>query len=280
MICQWQNVLNVLPGWMKHSVDELGKGKLQELRLRLGQKPRLCFQNDQLELERTITKEDISFIINTATRYSPWAYATTAKGYITIPGGHRLGLGGDVVVKQGEVSGLRWITSICMRICADHPGIAKDIPEKGSVLLIGAPGRGKTTLLRDLIRLRSNAGEGSICVIDEREEIFPVHQDKFCFYPGVRTDVLSGCPKAWGVETAVRCLGPAAIAVDEITAAQDCQALIHAGWCGVDVIATAHAANKQELFTRPVYKPLIDMGLFQYLVVLNKDKHYHTERMS
>ena len=98
MICQWQNALNVLPGWMKHSVDELGKGKMQELRLRLGQNPRLCFQNEQLELERAITKEDISFIINTATRYSPWAYATTAKGYITIPGGHRLGLGGDVVV--------------------------------------------------------------------------------------------------------------------------------------------------------------------------------------
>ena len=280
MICQWQNILNVLPGWMRQSVDELGKDGLQELRLRLGQNPRLCFQNDQKQLNRSVAREDLSFVINTASRYSPWAYASTAKGFITISGGHRIGLCGDIIVKQGEVIGQRWISSVCIRICRDHPGIAKGLPEKGSILLIGAPGSGKTTLLRDLIRMRSGSGTGSISVIDERGEIFPVNQDKFCFCPGTRTDVLSGCPKDWGIDTAIRCLGPAAIAVDEITAAEDCQALIHAGWCGVDIIATAHAACKQELFTRPVYKPLLELGIFQYLVILNSDKSYHMERMT
>lgn len=279
MICQWQSVLNVLPGWMKQNVDEHGKDYMQELRLRLGQKPILCFENKQYELSKFVSREDLNFMINTASRYSPWAYATTSKGYITIPGGHRLGLAGDVVVKQGEVSGTRWISSVCMRICADHPGIAKEIPSKGSVLIIGAPGSGKTTLLRDMIRMRSDSGGGSISVIDERGEIFPVNQDKFCFFPGKCTDVLSGCPKDWGIDVAIRCLGPSAIAVDEITANRDCQALIHAGWCGVDVIATAHAASKEELYTRPVYKPLLEKCLFRYLVILKMDKSYHTERM-
>lgn len=280
MVCQWQNILSVLPGWMRQSVDELGRDGLQELRLRLGQPPRLCFQNGQKELGKNVSKEDLSFLINAASRYSPWACASTAKGYITILGGHRIGLGGDMVVKQGEVSGLRWVSSVCIRICRDFPGIARKTPDKGSVLVIGAPGCGKTSLLRDMIRVRSDCGPGSISVIDERCEIFPVNQDRFCFFPGKRTDVLSGCPKEKGVDIAVRCLGPTVIAVDEITALEDCQALINAGWCGVDVIATAHAANKQELMTRPVYKPLLEMGLFQNLVVLKNDKSYHTERMT
>lgn len=280
MICQWQNVLSVLPGWMREKVDELGREGLQELRLRLGQAPRLCFQNVQKELDKSVSKDDLSFVINTASRYSPWACATTARGYITIPGGHRIGLGGDMVVKHAEVSGLRWVSSLCIRICRDFPGISRNVPDLGSVLVIGAPGSGKTSLLRDMIRMRSDNGPGSISVIDERGEIFPVTQDRFCFFPGKRTDVLSGCPKERGVDIAVRCLGPSVIAVDEITAEQDCQALINAGWCGVDVIATAHAASKYELMTRPVYKPLLEMGLFHNLVVLKMDKSYHTERMT
>lgn len=280
MVCQWQNVLSVLPGWMKQKVDEQREKGLQEIHIRLGQRPILRFQNEELELDRIIARDDLNFVINTASRYSPWSCTTVANGYITIPGGHRLGLCGDMVVKQGAVSGPRWISSVCMRICADHPGIAQGIPQTGSVLVIGAPGSGKTTLLRDLIRIRSDSGSGNIIVIDERCEIFPVNQDRFSFVPGRRTDVLSGCPKAWGIDAAVRCMGPSAIAVDEITASGDCQALIHAGWCGVDVIATAHAANRQDLMTRPVYKPLLDMKLFQYLIIMNLDKSYRTERMN
>ena len=280
MVCLWQNVLNVLPYWMREKVDELGREGLQELRLHLGQAPRLCFQNNQKELDRRVSQEDLSFVVNTASRYSPWACATTARGYITIPGGHRIGFGGDMIVKQGEVSGLRWVTSLCIRICRDYPGISRNVPDVGSVLIIGPPGSGKTSLLRDVIRKRSNKGPGTIGVIDERCEVFPVSQDDYCFIPGIRTDVLSGCSKEKGLDIALRCLGPSAVAVDEITDEKDCRALINAGWCGVDVIATAHAANKNDLMTRPVYKPLLEMRLFHNLVVLKMDKSYYTERMT
>ncbi len=280
MNSQWQNYLNVLPDWMRHSVDKFGRETLQELRLRLGQPPQLYLHNGFMELKQRVTQEDLTFIVNTASRYSPWACSSVAKGYITIPGGHRIGLGGDVIVKQGVLTGMRWVSSMCIRRSMDFPGISEKILATGSVLIIGAPGCGKTTLLRDLIRNRSNNGPGSICVIDERYEVFPVSQDKFCYFPGKRTDVISGCPKPEGLDIAIRCMSASAIAVDEITAEEDCAALIQASWCGVNIIATAHAGSKEELITRPVYKPLWNMGIFQTLVVMKPDKSYFTERMA
>ncbi len=280
MNSQWQNYLNVLPGWMKQSVDELGRENLQQLRLRLGQPPQLCLGKGSLELKQRVTQEDLKFIVNTASQYSPWACASIAKGYITLPGGHRIGLAGDTVVKQGTLTGMRWISSMCIRRSMDFPGISDNILSRGSILIIGAPGWGKTTLLRDLIRNRSNNGPGSVCVIDERNEVFPVSQDSFCYFPGKRTDVISGCCKSKGLDMAIRCMSASAIAVDEITADEDCAALIQAAWCGVDVMATAHAGSKKELLARPVYKPLVDMGIFQTLVVMKPDKSYFTERMA
>ena len=85
--------------------------------------------------------------------------------------------------------------------------------------------------------------------------------------------------KKYGIETALRCMGPSVIAVDEITAAEDCEALIHAGWCGVRLFATAHASCKADLYARPVYKPLTETHLFDTLITLGRDKSWHVERM-
>jgi stage III sporulation protein AA len=112
--------------------------------------------------------------------------------------------------------------------------------------------------------------------VDERGEIFPGGD---VFDPGVRTDVLTGCSKAQGVEIALRTMGPKCIAVDEITAKEDCQALVNAGWCGVDLLATAHAANREDLYMRPVYRPIIETGLFERMIILKRDKSWYMERM-
>lgn len=275
MRCAWKELLAILPVWCRKEVDELGHDHLQELRLRLGLPPELIRWGGNVRLNRAVTAEDLSYTVNTASRYSPWAAATAAKGYITAPGGHRIGLCGEAVIQNGVMTGLRQITSVCIRVARDIPGIARKLQcHCGSLLILGRPGSGKTTLLRDLIRVRSE--QKSVGVVDERGELFPVGGG---FETGSRTDILTGCGKAQGIEAILRTMSPGTIAVDEITAEEDCQALIQAGWCGVSLLATAHAASREDLYHRPVYKPLATSGLFDTLVILQSDKSWKAERM-
>lgn len=280
MRCAWQAYLNILPVWMRQEVDRLGKHDLQELRLRLNQKPELITGRGTLSLNREAAAEDMQYIINVASRYSPWTAVTSAQGYITAPGGHRIGLCGAAVIADGQMTGIREPSSMCVRVARDFPGISSAAAAlSGSVLIIGRPGSGKTTLLRDIIRQRSDNGTGSIAVIDEREEIFPRWNHQSCFPGGKRTDVLSGCNKAQGIEAVLRCMNPEMIAVDEITAKEDCEALLHAGWCGVNLLATAHAGSRADLLQRPVYRPIVESRLFSTLIILQKDKSWRAERM-
>ena len=279
MNCAWEALVRLLPGWIRQQVDPRGRESLRELRLRLGRPPELVGVRESGCGAGAVTHEDLQYVINTASRYSPWAAATAAKGYITAPGGHRIGLCGQAVTAGGEMTGIRDPDSLCIRVARDFPGISRGASGKGSLLIIGSPGSGKTTLLRDLIRSRSDYGGRSIAVVDEREELFPRWQGKSCFPPGARTDVLWGCPKAAGVETVLRSMGPGTIAVDEITGQADCNALYQAGWCGVDLLATAHAGSMEELMTRPVYKPLVVERLFERVLILDRNNTWHEERM-
>ena len=172
------------------------------------------------------------------------------------------------------VRGIRNLSSLCIRVARDFPGIAaRAAGIKGNILVIGSPGSGKTTLLRDLIRQISDSGQ-TVTVVDERGELFPTG-----FEQGRRTDVLTGCSKAQGLDMALRTMGPSCIAVDEITAQSDCQALQECGWCGVRLLATAHASDLNDLKSRPVYRPLLESCIFENVLVLQRDKTWHTERM-
>jgi len=274
MKCAWDQFLSIVPTRYRKDVDNLGREKLEELRLRVEHPAELILNGISHFLTGCVTKEDIQYVVNTASRYSPWSMASSAQGYLTAQGGHRIGICGECVVQAGQVTGIRYATSLCMRVARSFPGIGQAAPTRGSLLILGPPGAGKTTLLRDLIRIRSHAGS-AVSVVDERGELFP----SATFETGPRTDILIGCSKAQGVEMALRTMGPHCIAVDEITAAQDCQALMSAGWCGVELLATAHAVNCADLQNRKIYKPLADSGLFTHALVLRKDKSWHMERM-
>ena len=197
------------------------------------------------------------------------------KGYITAVGGHRIGICGDAAVKEDKFSGIRTPSSLCIRVARDFSGIAaKASGVTGNILILGPPGSGKTTLLRDLIRQISDQGQGSVAVVDERGELFPAG-----FYIGRRTDILTGCCKGEGIDIALRTMGPICIALDEITQDDDCQALIQSSWCGVRILATAHAANVLDLKRRPIYTKLLECRIFDTALVLNKDKTWRTERI-
>ena len=280
MRCAWQAYLNLLPFWMRKDVDRLGSETLQELRLRLGLVPELICANGSKCVGQPVSADDLKYCINAASGYSPWSAKTVSHGFITALGGHRLGICGTATVPDGNMSGIGNVTSLCIRVARDFPGIAQSLSNvNGSVLIIGRPGGGKTTLLRDLIRVKSDTEDGSIGVADERGELFPMWQGNICFSAGKRTDILSGCPKAQAIDALLRCMSPNTIAVDEITAEDDCAALLRAGWCGVKLYATAHASNKQDLYTRKVYKPLMENNLFDTLIILQPDKTWQAERI-
>ena len=280
MNCAWQAYLNLLPNWMRYHVDKLGKVSLQELRLRLGRQPELILKDKQIYLDGQVTMADLNAVVNTASAFSPWTADSIRRGYITAPGGHRIGVCGEVAVINGEIRSMPKLTSVSVRVAREITGISTGIENlEGSTLIVGRPGTGKTTLLRDIVRRMSDVVGRCVSVVDERSEIFPLENGNFSFYPGKRSDVLHGCSKKAGIEMVLRAMTPQVIALDEITAESDCNALLYAGWCGVTLLATAHAADRKELFTRQVYKPLLDKGLFQNLIVLKQDQSWQVERI-
>lgn len=279
MYCAWQAYLNILPVWMREEVDRLGVQSLLELRIRVDRHPDLITLKGKYSLQKKISPADISYCMNAVSNYSPWASTTIQSGYITATGGHRVGICGDVVIANGRISTIKNVTSLCIRVARDFPGVGqKAAGIEESMLIIGAPGKGKSTLLRDLIRQKSK--NESVAVVDERKELFPTVGADFCFFPGLSTDVLSGCSKPLGMQMLIKTMNPSWIAVDEITEAEDCQGLIQAAWCGVKLLATAHAESIHDFLNRPVYKPLIQNSIFKKIIVMQSDKSWILERLN
>ena len=193
------------------------------------------------------------------------------NGFITTPEGHRVGIGGTAVIKDGKVSSFQKITSLNIRLAREEtklPEILKqDVFGDGlcSVLIAGAPSSGKTTLLRALSLWLAKYYR--VTVVDERGELFPEGLER-----GEKTDVLTGCPKSPGIDMVLRTMGPDCIAVDEITAEADLRAAMQAAGCGVGLLATIHAADAAELTQRPLYRQLLAEKVFRLAVRIRRDE--------
>ena len=212
-----------------------------------------------------------------ACRHSAYAHLETLRqGYITLEGGHRIGVCGFGVVQDGQVQTIREPTSLAVRVARAVPGCAETLLSqlRENTLLLGPPGAGKTTLLRDAVRLLSDRRRRRVGLADERGEVSAATAAGAMLPVGQRTDVLVGVPKAEAVMMLLRTMGPEWIALDEITAPADIEALERAAYCGVKLLATAHGDGLEDLYRRPLYRRLLDAGIFAQAALLQPDKTY------
>ena len=229
------------------------------------------------------TEADLREMLNYICNYSLYAYQEEIRqGYITIEGGHRVGVAGQTCTADGKIAGISPITFLNIRIAHEKKDCAKKvlpwIRQKDSIyntLILSMPGAGKTTLLRDCIRELSNGeayGVGlKVCVVDERSEIAASYHGVPQNDMGPRTDVLDGCNKAEGMQLLIRSMSPQIVAVDELGTEADFYAVEQALNCGSRVLGTIHAGNMKELSEKPQLKRWMERKLFQRFIFLEKE---------
>ena len=257
----------ILPSRLRRIAMELpetDKKRAEEFRLRAGHCLSVLLPEGERSLEAIVTTEELETLCDIAAEFSRYASIETLRqGFLPVRGGFRVGLCGSAVVKDGEVTNLKQISSAVIRISREQKGIAQAVAPRlfrdgrfVSTLLLSPPGGGKTTLLRDLVRQLSQ-GEG-----------VPPQRGQPQMDVGPRTDVLSGCPKALAIPMALRAMNPQIIAVDEITVREDLRAISQAAGCGVALLATIHAANVEELQAKPLYQELLAGRVFRQAVLI------------
>lgn len=246
---------------------------IEEIRFRTGTNISLRYLGQEKEIKHSlITTDTINDCVNRLTGYSLHSYLETIKqGFITLTGGHRVGICGTTVIKNGEVTGFSHISSLNIRIASEKKGIADAIfPEiiNQSTIIISPPGIGKTTFIRDVLRQASDKGF-RVSVADERCEICGLHKGSPSFDLGPHTDIIDNCPKATACIMLIKAMSPQIIIIDEITSEKDIEAIKYASYCGVKIFATAHALDLDDFRKRPLYKRLLSLDFFEKAVEIS-----------
>ncbi|MBE3577097.1 MAG: stage III sporulation protein AA [Limnochordales bacterium] len=302
-----ESVLSVLPdrvrGWLADLAQRSPQttDTLEEIRLRVGQPVQLVGAGGEGFLRETgqltsdprsappVTAAEVGETVRRASRHSVYAYEEEIRqGFLTLPGGHRMGIAGRCVMVAGQLKTIDPVSGLSLRLHRQFTGLAEPLlpkilsptpPYVHSTLIISPPGGGKTSLLRDLARLLSDGGPlpggpsfpaRKVVIVDERSELAGCWQGIPQLSVGCRTDVLDRCPKAEGIIMSLRGMSPDVIVTDEIGRPEDLLALQEAENAGVAVLASAHGASWEEVVERPALRPLREAPFFRRVVVLSR----------
>ena len=249
--------------------------EITELRLRVGSNLRVYFGKSEKEFNINVTKEHLLKILSNISSNSIYSVQQDInKGFITIEGGNRIGVAGEVVIVDGKIRNIKDISSMNIRVAHECLGVANKIMDKivsvdgiKNTLIVSPPGLGKTTLLRDIVRNLSERGY-NISVIDERGEIAAMHAGSPTLNVGYRTDVISFVDKAFGMQMAVRSMAPQVVCTDEIGDLKDVEAIKYLCKCGVSYITTMHGHSLKDISSGPM-REILDCGYLDTVIVLS-----------
>lgn len=281
-----KELLEMLPESIKKEILKIHPASLyriEEIRIRVMKKVEVIIAGRPIFISSITTYEDSINLLNELSHYSIYTLEEELKkGYITVRGGHRVGLSGRVITENGRVKAIRDVTSFNIRIAREKLGTAEPFVSYVfeqrwlNTLIIGPPQTGKTTLLRDFARLISSGyrhiDSKKVGIVDERSEIagcvkgVPQHQ------LGDRVDVLDACPKAEGMMMMIRSMSPDVLVVDEIGTVEDAEAVLEAVHAGVQLFVSVHGYKAKELLNRPSLKALVEANVFdRYLELSRRD---------
>ncbi|NPV90400.1 MAG: stage III sporulation protein AA [Firmicutes bacterium] len=273
--------------------------RMEEIRLRCGRPIILRYGQREASLDRAgrtvpvergfqVEGEDIDRTLQIISQGSIYALEEELRGgYLTLPGGHRVGMVGQTVVEGGRVKTLKNVSAMNIRICREISGAADQLMpflvETGKrrvyhTLLVSPPQGGKTTLLRDIVRQLSDGVQRlgfpgvNVGLVDERSEVAGCYGGVPQLDVGKRTDVLDRCPKAEGMVMLLRSMSPEVVAADEIGRREDAAAVDDLLNAGIALVTTVHGRSMSDIRQRPVIQGLVERKVFERLVVLGRSR--------
>ena len=283
-------VINYFPYGIKQCIQEFSDdfNLLEEIRIRVDREILLKIGQVEYILNYIVSSKEILEILQKICDNSIYTYQNQiCNGYITIKGGHRVGITGSIVFKEGQVINISHIYSLNFRIAKEIIGCSNKILKyilnikENTVfnsIILSPPGRGKTTLLRDCVRNISDGIEEigfkgiNVGVVDERGEIAAMYKGIPQNDLGKRTDILDNVSKDIGMKMLIRSMNPNVIVADEIGTAEDVLAINYAVCSGIKGIFTAHGSTLNDIILNPILKKLYEIKVVEKIILIEKDR--------
>ncbi len=283
------NIRNLIYSEIKN--EEL----IEEIRIRVNKAIILKFNDKDVIIKYFINQEEIIKILQSVCENSIYSYQhQIAEGFVTVKGGHRVGIAGSCVIENGKVININYINSLNFRIARQIFNVSEnvlkyilDIKENTilNTLIVSKPGSGKTTLIKDIIRKISNGIEEldfkglNVGIVDERGEIAALYKGVVQNDIGLKTDVMDNVSKAIGMKMLIRSMSPQVIVADEIGSVEDIDAINYAICSGVKGIFTAHGQAFEELCMNKILNELINKNVFEVIIFLDSKKRGKIEKI-